>query len=246
MLKRKKTRRDGINWKKIIFLYVLFGFLCYKGFIFLLTTDYFLLKEVEVDGTKVLLPEYVVSISKLRGGISLFLINTNKVKDNIKKDPWIEDVVVKKYFPHTIYIFIKERVPFCILTNGKKNLVLNDEGIVLTEKADHFSFLRKIIWRNMDFPKNYLGKKIENKWIYDSIYIIKIFDKNFPGLLKGLIIDKSAYIKIFTKNGISILLGSIDDILNKEKFAMLKEILNKKTKNIKVLDLRYKKGIIGK
>ncbi len=242
----RRIAKSSINWKRVIFYYIVFGFLLYRGILFLFTTDYFSLREVHIEGTKVLSPNYIVSLAKLKAGMNLLLIDTSKIKKDIKKSPWVESVIIKKKFFHKIFIKIEERVPFCILTNKKESLVLSDRCVALTRDIDRFYFLRKIIWKKLAISRISLGKRIENRWVCDSIYIMKIFDHEFPGLLKGIEIAEEAYIKLYMKNGLTIVASGLEDIRDKKKFVMLKKIVKTRSKTFKVLDLRYKKGIIGK
>ncbi len=245
-MSKKRHKDSGINWKKVIFCYIIFGFLLYRGAIFLFTTDYLALKEVSIDGFKVLSPNYIVSLAKLKPGVNLLLLDTSKIKQNIKKNPWVEDVTVKKRFFHGISITVKERIPFCVLTNNREGVVLSNDCIVLTKNIKKFSFLEIIVYKKIDFSKISLGKRIENSLICDIIYIIKVFKENFPGLLKRAEIVEEGYIKFYLKNGLTVIMGGSKDIKDKKKFLMLRKIIKTKAKYLKVLDLRYKKGIIGK
>ncbi len=243
---KKKYKRDRVNWKRIIFFYILFGFLLYRGALFLFTTDYLSLQKVKIDGFKVLTPSYIVEISGLKAGTNLLLINTKKIKENLLSDPWIKSAIIKKRFPHGLYIYIEERIPFCIVTDEKKGVVLSSDCIALTQNIKPFYFLRKIFWKKIDFSSIFIGKPIENKQLCDSIYIIKLFDQKFPGYLKGIEIKNGVYIKIYIKGNLTVIVGSKEDIKKREKFILLKKILERRPKGLRVLDLRYKKGIIGK
>ena len=241
-----KRKRDSINWAKIIFLYIFFGFLIYKGALFLFTSNYFSLKRIEIEGLKALSERYILDNSGLKGGENLFLINLKDIKKKLKSRPWIKNVIIKKKFPDTLFFVIEKRAPFCILTDTKIDVVIDSNCIVLTKNTQSFSFLKKIVYKQLDLSGVSLGKAIKDKWLCDSVYIIKVFDNNFPGFLKKVEIEKGTYVKLYTKTGLTIIIGTIRDFTNKEKFAMLKKILKTKSKYLKILDLRYKKGIIGK
>ncbi len=245
-MSKKRHKDSGINWKKVIFYYIIFGFLLYKGAIFLFTTDYLALREVSVDGFKVLSPNYIVSLAKLKPGVNLLLLDTSKIRQNIKKNPWIEDVTVKKRFFHGISIIVKERTPFCILTNSKEGVVLNSRCIVLTKNIKKFPFLETVVYKKIDFSKISLGKRIENSLVCDTIYIVRVFKENFPNLLKKVEIIEEGYMRFYLKNGLTVIMGGSKDIKDKKKFLILRKIIKTKAKYLKVLDLRYKKGIIGK
>ncbi len=242
----KRKRDNNINWVKIIFLYILFGFLIYKGALFLFTSDYFSLKNVEIDGLKTLSEKYIIDIAGLKGGENLFLIDIKGIKERLKNEPWIKSVIIKKKFPDTLFFVIQERIPYCILTNIKESVIIDSECTVLTKDIRPFSFLKKIVYNQLDLSKISLGEVINDRCLCDAIYIIKVFNDNFPGFLKRVNIKKGTYIKIYTKTGLVIIIGTIKDFTDREKFAMLKKILKTKSKYLKVLDLRYKKGIIGK
>ena len=79
------------------------------GFIFALVSPIFNVIEIQVANNSQISSETIVSLSKLQIGQNLFRFNKNKVEKNIKTNPYVESVNIKRKIPNKIEISVEER-----------------------------------------------------------------------------------------------------------------------------------------
>lgn len=80
---------------------------------------FFRLERIEVAGKlKHLSREEVLALSGARQGDSILGIRLNRVGEVLAKNPWVDQVKVRRYFPDTLTIEIVERQPVAILNMG--------------------------------------------------------------------------------------------------------------------------------
>ena len=99
--KKKKIKRI-IKWTTIFLLII-------GGFIFVLVSPIFNVIEIQVANNNQIVSETIVSLSKLQIGQNLFRFNKNKVEKNIKTNPYVESVNIKRKIPNKIEISVEER-----------------------------------------------------------------------------------------------------------------------------------------
>jgi cell division protein FtsQ len=79
----------------------------------------FRLERIEIVGTlKHLSRDEVIAMAGARTGDSILGIKLKRMGEILAKNPWVEQVKVRRYFPHTLTIAIVEREPVAILNMG--------------------------------------------------------------------------------------------------------------------------------
>lgn len=99
--KKKKIKRI-IKWTTLFLLII-------GGIIFALVSPILNIKEIQVNNNNQIATETIVSLSQLQAGQNLFRFNKNKVQKEIKTNPYVESVSIKRKIPNTIEITIEER-----------------------------------------------------------------------------------------------------------------------------------------
>lgn len=99
--KKKKIKRI-IKWTTIFLLII-------GGIVFALVSPIFNIKEIEVNNNNQIASETIVSLSQLQVGQNLFRFNKNKVEKEIKTNPYVESVNIKRKLPNKIEITVEER-----------------------------------------------------------------------------------------------------------------------------------------
>ena len=59
---------------------------------------------------------------------NLFFLNTYEIKNELKKEPFVESFTIKKIYPSTLKITIIEKKPVAILQNKKKKFYISNKG----------------------------------------------------------------------------------------------------------------------
>lgn len=99
----------------------------------LLASSYLKIKEVKVVGNIKLSRSEALELSGIAVGDNILAIDSGDIKDNIKANPWIADVRVKRNFPDRISIEIQERKPVAFI--NLDGLYYVDETGIIFKKA---------------------------------------------------------------------------------------------------------------
>ncbi len=199
----------------------------------------FPVKHFVFKGNRHLTDEELRELTGIRVHESLITISNRQVSQSLLKSPWILSVSVRKEFPDTLSLFIKEAEPFALLdTNGHLFLV-DENGKLLEEmKDDSIPFLPVITGD----PFN------EHKGFADALKLVKLMNER-------RFLSERDYIEIIvskpheltvTIDGTVVIMGSG---MYKEKLERLLE-LEDKIKNSGILvdyiDLRFANKAIVK
>jgi cell division protein FtsQ len=94
---------------------VLFAFVAHWAYVHLLDDPYFRVKEIEVEGSRKIPRETLLSLAVIEGMPNLFSVKLKEVTKRLETHPWIEQVRVGKVFPDKILIQVEERKPMAII-----------------------------------------------------------------------------------------------------------------------------------
>jgi len=97
-----------------------------------LVADWFQVREVTVSGTNRVTYEDVLERLRLQSGETLFSVNSTVLVDRLKSHPWIKEAIVNRALFHTLAVTITERRPAAVLRTPSLNLLLDEEGRVLS------------------------------------------------------------------------------------------------------------------
>ena len=125
--KHKKTRKP-INYRSIIkktarivgglMLLSIVTAVCFEAYELLARTTFFKLERIEVTNLRKLKREDVVSLTGAKPGDPMLSLDLRHIAEQVKKNPWIEKVQVRRNFPHTLSVEITEWVPAAVLNMG--------------------------------------------------------------------------------------------------------------------------------
>lgn len=89
--------------------------LCFGLYTAISRTTLFRVEKIEVTNSNRLPREEVVELSGAKPGDGMLALNLRVMAEQLLKNPWIEDVKVRRYFPHTVSIRVSEREPLAVL-----------------------------------------------------------------------------------------------------------------------------------
>ncbi len=116
----------------------------------------FALKTVELSGATGLTRDSVQSIIAPRIGLSLFLLDTERLRAEVEGLSWIKEVRVRKVWPSRLRVTVRERAAMAVLDEPTPTLV-DDEGVRL-EPADPAASGLPLIRSAEGFGEDYAGK----------------------------------------------------------------------------------------
>lgn len=223
---RKRDRKRLI--RKIVFGTIAFGII--MGTI-LLKAPFFNLNKVDVKGNKIIETSNVVDSKKLIGS-NIFLLDTNEIKNEILKNPYVKTAEVKRVFPRGLAVNVTERKMIYKVKDANLTYILNKDLVIMsiTDDAEHLALIDVA---GIEITNKEIGKNITDD---DNIKEIttKINDELLEGAENQIIdiLDLSDInsIKMF-KGDIEIILGSAKDL--EEKYKIVSEIINDKNINLK-------------
>ena len=226
-------KKDRIKKRrKIFFMSLVF---LVSGVIFLFKAPIFQVKNFTVLGNKMIKKEGILNKNFIANK-NIFLLDTNVIKNEILKNPYIQTVEVSRRLPSEINIKVTERKMFYKLKVDKKSYILNNELYIMDIVTDDRN-LSLVEIEGVKLDSKEVGKKITlNNRISEIAFNIanNLIDKNKDSIFTKLDLKDIGDISIY-KNEVEIILGEPNNLENKYKKAM--EILSFK-------DIRLKEGYI--
>ena len=124
ILRKKKKIKRII--KLLTLLMIIIG-----GIVFALVSPIFNIKEIYVVKNEQISSDTIVSLSQLKIGQNIFKYSSRKVEKEIKTNPYIESVNIKRKFPDKIEITVKERQKNYNVEFLNGYAYINNQGYIL-------------------------------------------------------------------------------------------------------------------
>lgn len=121
---KKKKNMKFIKWIIIIILAISMVILFMMSSIFNIT-------QIVVSNNNKISSEEIINLSTLVTNVNMFKTTSRTIKNNIKTNPYIEDVKVKRSLNGTITLDIKERIPTYMLKFANSYVYINNQGYIL-------------------------------------------------------------------------------------------------------------------
>jgi len=90
----------------------------------------FIIRNTEVKGNELITEKSIVSLVDINSNMRIFNIDKNNIKDKITTNPFVKNVSIKRIFPSTISIKIREKTPLAFVIS-KENYILSEMGELL-------------------------------------------------------------------------------------------------------------------
>lgn len=163
-------RKKEIRKKRIKFVHILFYFLLIGGILFsiqylysfLISWEKLNVKKIEISCSK---PQVKEDVREFLDGIKLgniLLLDINHLQDVLAAHRWIKEVHIKKIFPLSLKIEIKEKVPAAVLKKDRFFLI-DREGIFLEEMESDENRYLPLLTDSTNFEKDYI-EKLQLAW----------------------------------------------------------------------------------
>ncbi len=96
--------------------------MAWSGKRYVTTTSRFGISEVVVTGAKMRSAEELITTSTITKGSNIFSLDPDQTRSRLMNDPWVEDAVVTRRLPGSVYIQVKEREAAAIVATGETYL----------------------------------------------------------------------------------------------------------------------------
>lgn len=129
---KKEVKRKHPFRNFLIFVSI-FGIIIY-----LMSTSIFDIKTIRVRGNHYYSEKQVITLSDAQTGVNIFWgAGDSKIKNRLKKDPYFDNVSIRRRLPSTLVIKVEERKQIAAVEYGDKYVVIDPKGVVLrTGKID--------------------------------------------------------------------------------------------------------------
>jgi cell division protein FtsQ len=196
----------------------------------------FFLKNIKINGVSQMREKDIMSKVSPFLKESLLKIDAAKMKEAIVSHPFVREATIKRVFPFSVVIDVKEKTPSALWVNGQGDIMVLDEtgepfrGF---EKGDAKGMYIINAREKRDAKSIY---KETNGWVTE-------------GIIKKDLLSEVAYnegnITIFgIDDGVEIILGKEDQKKRLKRAVAVFEDAKKRGLLIKCIDARFEKGAI--
>jgi cell division protein FtsQ len=126
---RKRKKRKKKRYLLKITICALLG----VGTYFFLTSAFFDIRHIQVENNEYYTAEQVVDKAGVRIGDNLFKGPVNQIKEQLRADPYIMTVNVRRTPPATLVVRVTERREAAFLSLGGRYVIIDQDGLVLRE-----------------------------------------------------------------------------------------------------------------
>lgn len=144
-VKKAPKQRKPVNWRPIVkgisrflgaaALCSALGFGGWELYGLTSRTTLLRLESIEVTQLKRVSRDEIVTLAGIRPGDSMLGLDLKTVVARLSKNPWIEQVQVRRYFPHTLSITLSERTPQAVANVGCL-YYLDEKGVLFKSLAE--------------------------------------------------------------------------------------------------------------
>lgn len=217
--RKKRNKRIKNILKVLLMLLIVIG-----GITFAMVSPIFNIKEIKVIDNEQISSDTVISLSELSSNQNIFRFNKLQVENNIKTNPYIENVEIHRKIPNTVEIKVTERVHSYSVSFMGKFAYVNTQGYVLEISED--SKGKIIIYGTSTNEEEItLGSRLNSEDLNKFSDVIKITDiAKENGLLEKItsidISNKNDYIIYMENEQKSVHLGDNTNLSNKMLYVL--------------------------
>ncbi len=187
----------------------------------------FNLKEIEIEGAERVSKTEILKRSGLRVGGSTIFFRVSIVEREIRKNPWISGVGIKRVFPNKVTIEVTEAQPFWLVTGeGGELFYMSEMGRILREANYDDGLDFPVLIGEGIYYSDLLGKAHEIRRLSQNSKVLKLEE------ISEIHLDSIYGITVFTLDKRRIDFGS-DNI--SEKWYKMEKII-KYTRTINLME----------
>ncbi len=227
----------------------IFAFIVRAFYFYLLESEYFRIKEINIDGVKKQTREEIAAVIDEKGLLvkNIFRVSISELKEKLSTNlPKLTDIEIRKIYPATIFITARERKPVVYIS--AKNLYLMDkEGVIIEQvKQANKDVLDLVFITGVNQKDIKLGAQLNDPLIAAALEILFVLQKTNYSLLQQLSeihISRPNTLILILSNGTELRLNRQDV---RKQLAILEAFLNriKNTNTLKYADFRFKDQIV--
>jgi cell division protein FtsQ len=120
----------------------------YTGYLVVRQAEYFRLRHVHIMGNETLTRQDVHYLLALPTPVTLFQLDLTRMGSRLERHPYVKTVALRRQFPDTLTVTIRERVPCLVTFSQEHGALLDTEGVILRAfSPEHDQALPQLILR---------------------------------------------------------------------------------------------------
>jgi len=196
--------------------------------ILLLSSNLFNIKEIIVENNQKLSSDEIISLSRIEKDKNIFAINKYISRYNIKENPYVDTVNIKRVLPSKMKIIIEERVPTYMLNYADSYVYISKDGYMIEISNEKLN-IPTLLGTATDLNEIKIGTKlsIDDLKTINTVNNIKEVSNNhgIGNLITYIdISDTRNYKLILESEGKTVYLGDGSDL--NTRILYLKSILD--------------------
>jgi len=201
-------------------------------------------KRVIVEGSHIVSKDLIKQKAAVKLGENIFFADKSVICANVRKIPQIKTVSVSGKLPTSILISVQERKPFAVAVIDGRNIIIDDEGVVLGEmekiaKIKNIADIGSLPMVTGLSQTSYKNKRINKNIVKDISKVVFEINKSFAGRKASINMEKTEEIEIMLDESLKLKIGDVDDIDKKlGVFNTIMTNLGDKQKSVEYVDLR--------
>jgi cell division protein FtsQ len=246
---RPRRRRQGARARVrrlagVVLTTVLVAVLLGAGVHWLLTTDRFAVKSVEVRGTSRVSPEQILEAADIPRGANIFRLDTTDVSGRVASLPEVRRADVVRELPDRVVISVEERRPFTLVHSGRLHW-MDEEGRLLgaslaTAVAPPMPVISGLSADELASMRTAPSPKARA-----AIAVIRALLRTGNGLtaeISEIDMSRREGPVLYTVDGVEVRLGSEDW---EERLGRLEGVLAQvATQDVRTVDLRFRDQVV--
>lgn len=162
---KKIQKKFKVRLIHIVFAFLLLGgffFLIQQTYLFLITWDNLNVKSIKVTSEKTEVKQEIVHFFQDKKLGNILLLNIDHLQQILGSHRWVKNICVRKIFPSSLRIEIRERIPAAVVKKDESYLI-DREGILLERvNQQHIEDLPLLV--DSDGFQNHYGEKLNLAW----------------------------------------------------------------------------------
>ncbi|KAF0215760.1 MAG: cell division protein [Geobacteraceae bacterium] len=255
---RAKRQRKPINYRSFfkkavrlvswVVVVALVGVIGFEAYGVLARTTFLKLERIEVTTLKRLTREEVLTLAGVNPGDDMLALRLSRIGEHLAKNPWVEKVKVRRYFPHTLVIEIAEREPVAVANMGYLYyLDKNGEIFKPLTVGDRLDYPVLTGITEEEMGKDPAGSREALKSALDLIALLSGGTVFSLSDISEIHYDKGYGFTLFSaQGGVPVRLGNSGFGDKLMRFARIYRDLQAQMPNLQYIDLDYSDKIIVK
>ena len=189
--------------------------------------------EIEINGNEKVTVDRIESLSQISLNVNIFKYSKSKIIKNLKEEPYIGSVEIKRKLPNKIQINIEERKPYYIVNYSENYIYLDSQGYIL-EISNEKIEVPELIGIKTKQESLIPGNRLQEEDLEKINNILKLMETATNNEINSKIssidfTDDNDYILKINDEGKIVHFGDLSNI--NDKILMLKEVLIKEAGN---------------